>query len=806
MGNSKIVELIELDLNRRWEYLERFYEITSEFYAHDKRVVSDEEIDQYVRNFKEKPHSVKREEIRLKSWNFQFDGNNEGVRREYYSFDFDERAWTNVSIPHSYRYIPDNPVRFGKFGAMLYGEPNPEHANPAQGNVWRAEYSTWYKKRVPLHSIADDAVVYLCFDSINLLSDVWVNESPVMIDHLGLFPFKMEITEEIESKKGKDAVVAVRVSNIVTNTPFFFYNGFQYSYCNAPYTEGMNNKDWYDEAWAGIADDATLLILNKNHLENVFIITEEISEDRAQLSCRIKLNNTAWERFRGKVKIELSKWLPLEGKVFQLIQEEVSCLPMNDNEIEIGFTLENPELWTIESPNLYLAHCILENENGSVIDDMFETFGVRTIKMKGSNFYLNNKKIVPRGTHNAISYLKESEICPSDRAIVRDIVLHKKMGATCSRWPSDIKMHYKKIAQYCDQLGFMLVWTGFFEVWMVHPELELYAERDAKAMVRALRNCPSIIMWEMGDEPLMLIHDFRRFKWYEQIYNLVGAEDQTRPIVPAGFFSLELVDRILNHKDKSLSKEEKRKSVLQDFPIYTRELAVWDYHYCPEVPPIVPCYTVVDKVKDALGGERPTVFTEFGFDGMPEPTPELVKAYNGKFRWATDAMWGFERKTADLNYFGRELREHDWKEVQACQAIVLSNIIGYLRESPKEFAAFYFMTMFDIWTFYWGLVDISCNPKLAFFIVQNHLQPIYMSGLHGNTILREEDTIDITVSNFEGTMKKALLRVFVKDRNDEVVKSKEFKAVRINGGVRVTKIGQLGMIDSPKDSLRGRSR
>ncbi len=152
---------------------------------------------------------------------------------------------------------------------------------------------------------------------------------------------------------------------------------------------------------------------------------------------------------------------------------------------------------------------------------------------------------------------------------------------------------------------------------------------EVGAMVRSLRNCPSIIMWEMGDEPLMLIHNFRRFKWYEQIYNLVKEEDKTRPIVPAGSFCLELVDRIENFKDKKLSCREKRRKVLEDLPVYGLGMAVWDYHYCPEVPPIVPCYTVVNRVKDALGGERPTVFTEFGFDGMPEPTLKLIEAYEG---------------------------------------------------------------------------------------------------------------------------------------------------------------------------------
>jgi hypothetical protein len=226
-------------------------------------------------------------------------------------------------------------------------------------------------------------------------------------------------------------------------------------------------------------------------------------------------------------------------------------------------------------------------------------------------------------------------------------------------------------------------------------------------------------------------------------------------IVPASCFCLELVECISNH--------------------------------------IVPSYTIVNKVRDTLGGQRPTVFTEFGFDGMSEPTNELLNAYDGKFRWATDAMCGFDRKTADINYFGRELSKEDLKEVQACQAIVLSNLIGYLRESPNEFAAFYIMTMFVIWTFFWGLVNIIWNTKLSYFVVKNNMQPLYIAGLHGNTILKRNDNIDITISNFEHSISNALLRVIIKDHNNNVIKEKEFNNVAISGNISVSEIGQFNI-------------
>ena len=61
-----------------------------------------------------------------------------------------------------------------------------------------------------------------------------------------------------------------------------------------------------------------------------------------------------------------------------------------------------------------------------------------------------------------------------------------------------MRMHYKRIAEYADQLGFMISWTGYFEIWMVHSEMEMYARKDTRVMVRSLRNLPSIIVWEMG--------------------------------------------------------------------------------------------------------------------------------------------------------------------------------------------------------------------------------------------------------------------------------------------------------------------
>ena len=766
--------------------------MASEFYKGSERRVSEREVEACIRSFKEKPAPKIRKELKIKEWRFTLDERDEGVEKEYYSFDQDESGWEKVSLPHSINHVPKDPVRYGqtRYKALAREEG-------MKWDIYVGQYATWYKSRIPVEVVGEEQIATLSFDSVNLLTDVWVNENPVMMGHLGLFPFGMEVTEELNSKDGKEAVIALKVSNRASNTPYLFYNGLQIAYTNSPYVDGaVKNLDDFDEAWSGIAGDATLQILNRRHIADVFMVTEDILEGEAVLSCRLQLRNASWRRFSGVVQVEVSKWLPEGGEAEVTVREVVEVLPMADAAAQIRFTMKDTALWSVDSPNLYLTHVVLLDEKGQAIDDVYESFGVRTIKMRGPHFYLNNRKIVPRGTHDLANYFGDSLICPSDRAIVMDILLHKKMNATCSRWPSDIRMHYKRIAEYADQLGFMISWTGYFEVWLVHPEMELYAVRDAKAMVRSLRNHPSIIVWEMGDEPLMNIHHHRRFRWYEQIYRLVEAEDRSRPIIPAGYWCNELVDLIVKHPQGELAVEERRRRVLEDYPLFNLELAPWDFHHCPYLPGrLIPVHEVIARVKEALGGERATIFTEFGIDGMPEF--EKVKDVYGKFRWAAPGLMPVDREAKDLTYYGRKVVQEDWRETQAAQALALSSIIGHLRENPETFAGFYSVTLVDSWTFYWGLVDANFNAKLAYFEVQSCYDRVYISGLHGTTVADKKLPLEISASNFGDLLENARLHVTVKDEQDQTVKERDLSELNVKGNGSLTLVGELVVSDLP---------
>jgi hypothetical protein len=781
MPDRTITEHVELGLEERWAYYRRYFDVASRFHGAKERVVHDAEVQRCIRSLKTRPEPRVRQRVPLVDWRHSMDSDGRGLQEQYFALDFDDRGWDEVRVPHTVNHVPPQPVRYGSTRYPMIVSKG------RRWDIWKADSMSWYRASVAVPRLRPGQVAYLGFDSINLLADVWVNEDPVMIGHLGLFPFRMEVSEEVDARDTERALIAVRVTSHATNTPYLFYNGLQQSYARPPWSDASGVEvDSLDFAWSGIAGASSLEVMNRVHLDDAFLTTETLAAGRARLRCRLAVRNESFERFRGHVRVEVGRWTPAEEEPRLRARIAVDVPPVSDGAVEATFEISDPAAWTVESPSLYLAHVVLEAPGGSDLDDLYRSFGIRTVELRGSSIFLNGSKVVPRGTHDLSNYHGESLICPSDTAIVKDILLHKGMNAVCSRWPSDMRVHYPRIAEFADQLGYMISWTGYFEMWNIHPEAEIYAARDVKAMVRSLRNHPSIIAWEMGDEPLMLVHHHRRWRWYESIYDAVEREDRSRPIIPAGAWSNELVELLQRPGAPGETPEAKKERLLVDFPLFARDLAVWDYHYCPYHPgtPDVPTWKVVGEVREAFAGLRPSIFTEFGIDGMPRF--ENVRHIYGTFRWKGNGLMPLDRNRSDTRYFGRPVTQEDWQETQAAQAITMAGIITQLRESPEVFSGYYLVTLVDPWTFTWGVVDAAYNAKLAYHVVKECYGPVFVTGTRGSAVIRTaEGPLHVTASTYGPAVSAASLEVTLRNEQEAVVEQGVAHGISLTGDVPV---------------------
>ena len=795
---EKITEIQDLDPDKKLYYLEKYYETASEFFDCKDQVVTDEEIESIIEKFKVKPAAEYRKVINLKNWKFKLDIDNKGINEGFFINDYNDSDWQDETLPHSFSDIPDDPEVFGRTDHLIYTKYT------QRCDIYRGKMNGLYRTGLTVEKIKDDEVAYINVSNANLESDLWVNETPVMMKHTGLFPYKVDITEVLKRLTGPDPVIAARVTNIASNVPHMFYNGFQFSYFGSRYTGGNEYYDWKDQAWGGLAGDVTVSIMNKNHINNVFIHTKSISSDNkeANICLDIELRNQTNKKFSGIVAIEIIKWSPERSEEVIKINESVNILPLNDNKYEINVAINEPDLWSPMSPDLYLAHVLLKDTEGHPIDDAYETFGIRTFEMHGPHFYLNGTKTILQGTHDVCNYFGESAICPGDHIIVKDLLLHKKLGSNCSRWPSDIRMHYKKIAEYCDQFGFMLSWAGFFEVWQPHPEMEMMMVRDAVEMLRDLRNHPSIVIWEMADEALAFdTEPYRKMRFTEKMHETVYNTDNTRPIIPSGSYIEDFLIKMQSQEYQNLSVDERRSEVIKNYPGFDRDQLVWDFHHCP-LPPYKPNYEVVANVAKSLGGKRATVFTEFGLDALPDPR-YISEAYDG-FRWNANPFIVDDRTIIDKACYGKKITQEDWKLTQAMQAQFVSSIVSNIRQYPDIISAYYFVCMMDVWTFYYGATDAFGNCKLSYFVMQSHFHPVFISALHGNTVVSSTDEITVKISNYDKKIINANLQISINRINDEpdsienTAKTNaemKFTGINAEGNVSLTKIASFNLED-----------
>ena len=174
-----------------------------------------------------------------------------------------------------------------------------------------------------------------------------------------------------------------------------------------------------------------------------------------------------------------------------------------DGKAELTLLVDEPQLWTPETPYLYKATVKLM-KNGRVVDEIAQNVGIRTVKTsKEGGFQLNGvtRKLKGVCLHHDLGPLGAAV---NKAALIRQIKILKEMGCdairTAHNMPSQMQM------DVCDSLG-MMVMAESFDMWTYKKCKNGYArffkewsDKDITNLVLANRNHPSIVMWSIGNE------------------------------------------------------------------------------------------------------------------------------------------------------------------------------------------------------------------------------------------------------------------------------------------------------------------
>ncbi len=176
--------------------------------------------------------------------------------------------------------------------------------------------------------------------------------------------------------------------------------------------------------------------------------------------------------------------------------------------------IHNPKVWDLDTPYLYIVKAQLLREDGTVADETYEQFGIRTIEFGPDyGFKLNGRKVLLKGyaNHHTLGALGAAAY---PKAIEKRIKLMKEFGMNHIR--TSHNPYSRDFIRLCDKYGILVV-DELYDKWTQQHTggkvpFEQHWQYEVPEWVKRDRNSPSVILWSLGNElqqdPNMPFNDF----------------------------------------------------------------------------------------------------------------------------------------------------------------------------------------------------------------------------------------------------------------------------------------------------------
>lgn len=332
----------------------------------------------------------------------------------------------------------------------------------------------WYRYELTPKAEWKGKRIVLDFQGIMLVGDVYLNGQRVGGTDYGYLGFDIDLSKLL--KWGQVNEIIVKAD---TGKP--------------------NNSRWY--TGGGLFRDVNLIVTDKNLYfprHPLFIRTVNNKEIKIRTNI-LNLQKTKKPQIPVEVKI-----LNAEGKV---VAQQKSDLHFNakwrDREYELpSIFLENAKLWSPDTPYLYTAEVTLYDNEGNIVDQIREPFGIRTIEMNPEKGLLvNGKKVLLKGyaNHHTLGALGAAAY---PRAIEKRLKLMKEFGMNHIR--TSHNPYSEDFLKLCDKYGILVV-DELYDKWLTQyaggrVEWESLWQKDIPEWVKRDRNHPSVILWSLGNE------------------------------------------------------------------------------------------------------------------------------------------------------------------------------------------------------------------------------------------------------------------------------------------------------------------
>ena len=358
-----------------------------------------------------------------------------------FTYNFDEKLHNSefyssklesVRIPHTTKELPFNYFSEEEYQTVS-GYRRILYAEPE-----------WQGKRV-----------LITFEAVAHYAEVFLNGNKVGEHYSGYTAFTLDISDSL--RYGEENILVVKVdSRENLNIPPF-----------------GNVIDYM--TYGGIYREVYLEVKAPTYISDVFV--------KPEVSGRVVSEVAVMGNPDGK---SLRQTAIFGGKEISLGTASASTSLTNEGRVE------NPAIWHINAPNLYLIRTELL-DGGEVIDTHEVKVGFRQAEFRTDGFYLNGEKLKLRGLNRHQAYPYVGYAMPKTMQEFDADVLKKELGLNTVR-----TSHYPQSQHFinrCDEIGLLVVTEMPGWQYIGDARWQDQAVKNVEEMVLQYRNHPSIIIW-----------------------------------------------------------------------------------------------------------------------------------------------------------------------------------------------------------------------------------------------------------------------------------------------------------------------
>ena len=359
--------------------------------------------------------------------------------------------WTKIEVPSQWEQQG--------FGEYDYGRDYRTY-----GKSFRfADETGIYKHHFLVPSNWNGKKIFLVFEGSMTDTEVKINGLSAGPVHQGAFyRFRYDITDKL--KIGKNNELEVKVHKMSSN-------------------KSVNRAERYADYWVfgGIFRPVYMEVYPEEYIDRVAIAADADGKFRMDVFPFILSGEKT-------LKAEIRD---IHGLLVKSCYAKASS---KDSLVTMTCSVDNPMLWTSETPVLYSVKVILKDRKNQKYE-MTQKFGFRSIEIRqGDGVYLNGIKIKMKGI-NRHAFWPETGRCLNRHINLNDVKLMKYMNLNavrCSHYPPD-----QSFLNICDSLGLYVL--DELDGWQNAYDTKVGSKLVKEMVIRDV-NHPSIIFWDNGNE------------------------------------------------------------------------------------------------------------------------------------------------------------------------------------------------------------------------------------------------------------------------------------------------------------------